>query len=43
MHLSGHSLEFLPSHLPYGLTKTDMAEAFGEVGEVSQVHLVLDR
>ena len=41
MHLSGHFLDFLPSHSPYGCTKADLAEAFREIGEVSQVYLVI--
>ena len=30
-------------NLPYGATEADLAEAFREHGEVSEVHLVLDR
>lgn len=30
-------------NLPYGATEADLAEAFREHGELSEVHLVLDR
>lgn len=30
-------------NLPYRATEADLAEAFREHGEVSEVHLVLDR
>ena len=30
-------------NLPYGATEADLAEAFREHGEISEVHLVLDR
>ena len=43
MHLSGHFVEFLPSHVPYGPTRADLAEAFRDIGKVPQVYLVLDR
>ena len=30
-------------NLPYAATEADLAEAFGEHGELEEVHLVLDR
>ena len=30
-------------NLPYSATEADLAAAFGEHGELSEVHLVLDR
>ena len=30
-------------NLPYGATEADLAEAFREHGEISEVHLILDR